>query len=55
MLLSSFGVVVLVELSVARNIQIGEKERGRCVSDVSTLDALVFRSPANGWSNPKVF
>ena len=42
MLLFNFGVDVSVELTVAWNIHIGEKERGRCVSDVSTVNALVL-------------
>ena len=44
MLLFSLGVDVSVGLSVACNIHIGENERGRCVSDVSTVYALVFFS-----------
>ena len=49
MLLFSLGVVVSIELSVACNIHIGENKRVRCVSDVSTVHALVyFNFPANG-------
>ena len=44
MLSFSLGIVVSVALSVACNIHIGEKERGSCVSDVSTVHALVFFS-----------
>ena len=56
MFLFSFHVVVSVALSVACNFHIGEKKRSRCVSDVSTVYALVFYNfPANGWSNPEVF
>ena len=48
MLFLSLGVIVSVELSVACNIHIGENERGRCVSDVSTVHALFFFNfPAN--------
>ena len=38
------GVIVSVVLSLASNIHFGEKERGWCVSDVSTVrvHALVF-------------
>ena len=51
------GVIVSVELSVASNIHFGEKERGWCVSEVSTAHALVFffNFRANGWSNPEIF
>ena len=42
MLLFSPNIVVSVELSVACNIQIGENEKGRCVSDFSTIHALLF-------------
>ena len=45
MLLFGLSVVVSVALSVACNIHIGGKERGRCVSDVSTVLALVFSNP----------
>ena len=40
------GVIVSVALSLASNIHFGEKERGWCVSDVSTVHvhALVFFS-----------
>ena len=42
MLSFSLGVVVSDKLSVACNIFIGENERGRCGSDVSTVHALAF-------------
>ena len=42
MLFLSLGVIVSVELSVACNTHIGENERGRCVSDISNVNALVF-------------
>ena len=38
------GVIVSVALSLASNIHFGEKERGWCVSDVSTVHTLVFSS-----------
>ena len=57
--LFSLGVVVvLVALSLAFYIYIviGENERGRCVSVVSTVIALIsFNLQAYGWSNPEVF
>ena len=52
------GVVFSVDLSVACNIYIaGENERGRCVSNVSTVHALgfFFNYPAGCWSNPEGF
>ena len=52
------GVIVSVALSVASNIHFGEKERGWCVSDVSTVrvHALVFSNfRVNGWLNPEIF
>ena len=51
------GVIVSVALSLASNIHFGEKERGWCVSDVSTVHTLVFFSNfrANDWSNPEIF
>ena len=56
MLLLSPNIVVSVELSVACNIQIGENEKGRCVSDFSTIHALLFFNfPANGLSNSASF
>ena len=42
MLHFSLSAIVLVELSLACNIQIGENERGRCLSDFSTIHALLF-------------
>ena len=51
-LLSSNGVAVLVELSVPCNIHIGKNERGRFVSDVSPVHALVlFQFSENSWLN----
>ena len=44
MLLFILGIIVSVTLSVASNIHFGEKERGWCISDVSTVHALVFFS-----------
>ena len=52
------GVIVSVALSLASNIHFGEKERGWCVSDVSTVrvHALVFSNfRVNGWLNPEIF
>ena len=42
MLIFSLSAIVSVELSLACNIQIGENERGRCLSDFSTIYALLF-------------
>ena len=42
MFLFIIGVVVSVELDVTYNIHIGDNERGGCVSDVSTVNTLVF-------------
>ena len=42
MLLFSLSAIVSVELSLACNIQIEENERGRYLSDFSTIHALLF-------------
>ena len=56
MLLFSLGVVISVELSLACNIHIGDNERGKCISDVSTVYVkVIFIFSTNGWSNPEVF
>ena len=42
MLIFSLSAIVSVELSLACNIQIEEYERGRYLSDFSTIHALLF-------------
>ena len=42
MLLFSLSAIVSVELSLACIIQIGENKSGRCLSDFSTIYALLF-------------
>ena len=52
MLLFSLSAIVSVELSLACNIQIGENERGRCLSDFSTIYALLFSIFQGLWRTP---
>ena len=42
MLLSTHGIVVSIELSVEFKLHIRENERGRRVSDFSTVHAILF-------------